>query len=210
MVNTEDYKVILDKAVEELRTLFERQDQIADEWEIIGNRIEEVKQGILALAPLCGIQAQRKYAELFPEYNPFAPVGLNEAILTVLGRVEDDRFITPVAIRDGLKATGYETKSKNILPSIHTALKRLEGQRVESGDVNGKTGYRLIRADRPPKQNAFQQRLGKALQDAIHPPRRTLPNEGITVAEPLLPQSPPKPDTLVQQGLVDLMKGKKK
>lgn len=190
MVNREDYKAILDKAVEELRTLFTRQDEIAEEAEVVGNRITEVKQGILALAPLCGIQAQRKYAELFPEYNPFLPVGLNEAILTVLGRVEDDKFITPVTIRNGLAATGYEIKSKNILPSIHNVLKRLDGYKVESGDVNGKTGYRLLKPNRPKplrsvllsptRVETTKRNIGdvvlemgaKALDEAIHPKKK--------------------------------------
>lgn len=186
MVNTDDYKEILDKAVAELRSLSERQDQIADEWEAIGNRIAELKQGVLALAPLCGIQAHTKYSDLFPEYNPFAPVGLNEAILQVLGSVEGDRFITPVAIRNGLSATGYELKSKNILPSIHSVLKRLEGYKVETGDVNGKTGWRLIK-ERPPKQSALQAALGQALQDAIHPrtPTRRRTNAFQEMAEKL-------------------------
>jgi hypothetical protein len=148
MVNRDDYKAMLDKAVGELEEAQNRQAEIDAERDQLDGRIAELKQGIMALAPLCGIHAQLKYADLLPEYNVFLTPGLKEAVVAVLGMVSNGGYITPVAIRDGLTATGYEIKSKNILPSIHNVLKRLEKAtppEVESTDLNGKTGYRLVK-----------------------------------------------------------------
>ena len=176
-----EYKTILEAAVTELAELLGQREALDTERDKLDYRIRELKQGIIALGPLAGLNSQAKYAELFPEFNLFLPVGLKEGVLAVLSSVKTDGFMTPVAIRDGLAATGYENKSKNILPSIHNVLKRLESANppeVESTDLEGKTGYRLIR-ERAPKQNAFQIRLGKAVQDAIHPPSAETKSFGI-------------------------------
>jgi hypothetical protein len=155
MVSKDDYKTMSDKAVAELTELLARQEALDTEREQLDARIWELKQGIIALGPLCGISAHTRYPELLPEYN-LLPVGLREGVLAVLGMVKDDSYLTPVAVRDNLSSTGYEIKSKNILPSIHNVLKRaVEAGEAESADVNGKTGYRLIKKDRPPKPNPF-------------------------------------------------------
>jgi hypothetical protein len=144
MVNKDDYRAMMEKAIAELTELVARQETLDTEREQLDTRIAELKQGIMALGPLCGMQPQFKYADLLPEFN-LVPVGLKDGVLAVLAMVKNDAYITPVAIRDNLASTGYELKSKNILPSIHNVLKRLESTDVESGDVNGKTGYRLIK-----------------------------------------------------------------
>ena len=149
MVNRDDYKTMLDKAVEELSDALAQRDTLDTERERLDARIAELTQGIIALGPLAGVNPQTKYRDLLPEYDFFLPVGLKDAVLGVLGKVEGDAYITPVTIRERLESTGYEIKSKNILPSIHTVLKRFDGYQVESDDVNGKTGYRLIKQGRP-------------------------------------------------------------
>ena len=155
MVNRESYKVMLEQAVSELTEALAEQARLDAARDELDDRIVELKQGIIALAPLSGVNVQFKYADLLPEYNALIPVGLKEAILQVLAAVKDDKYITPVAVRAGLESTGYEIKSKNILPSIHNVLKRLEGREVESDDVNGKTGYRLIKTGRPRRPSPF-------------------------------------------------------
>lgn len=147
MVNRDDYKATLEKAVVELTEVQDRRAELDTERDQLDARIAELKQGIMALAPLCGVTAQIKYADLIPEYA-LLPPGLKEAVLSVLALVPADNYITPVAIRDSLPTTGYEIKSKNILPSIHNVLKRLEKAsppEVESTDLDGKTGYRLVK-----------------------------------------------------------------
>jgi hypothetical protein len=144
MVNREDYKAMLDKAVTELTEAQNRQAELDAERDELDARIAELKQGIMALGPLCGVPVHLTYSDLLPEFNAFVPVGLKEAIVAVLSMAKAGDYITPVAIRDGLTATGYEIKSKNILPSIHNVLKRLKAaDEVEDEDLDGKTGYRL-------------------------------------------------------------------
>jgi hypothetical protein len=165
MVSKNDYCAILERAVEELRQALTDRAEMDAAGERLDARIAELKQGVIALAPLCGVSAQSKYADLLPEYNVFFPVGLKEGVMAVLGAVKDDRYITPVTIRDNLESTGYEVKSKNILPSIHNVLKRLDGKEVESDDVNGRTGYRLLKKDRPRRAGPFDRLRRNALQE---------------------------------------------
>jgi hypothetical protein len=155
MVDQNDYKAMLELAVAELSDLLTRRDALDTERERMDARIAELKQGIIALGPLAGVSPHNKYVDLFPEYDTFPNVGLKDAIIAVLDKVEGDAYLTPVSIRDRLPSSGYEIKSKNILPSIHTVLKRFEGRQVESDDVNGKTGYRLIKKDRPRRPGPF-------------------------------------------------------
>jgi hypothetical protein len=149
MVDKSDYRAMLEKAVAELIEALARQEALDDEREDVAGRIAELQQGVIALGPLAGVHAQSKYAELLSDYALFMPTGLKESVFAVLGKVSDDRYLTPVAIRNALPDVGYEIKSKNILPSIHTVLKREMDRTVEVGDVNGKAGYRLIKKDRP-------------------------------------------------------------
>lgn len=176
MVTKDDYKAMLEQAVSELTDALERQAGLDTEREKLDARIVELKQGIMALGPLCGIQAQFKYSELLPEYGLF-PTGLKESVITVLGMVKDNSYLTPVVVRDNLASTGYEIKSKNILPSIHNVLKRLEGREVETGDVNGKTGYRLIKTDRSAPPNPFSSlKLKRRMTPAMTPEAPALEN----------------------------------
>jgi hypothetical protein len=148
MITKDSYKAMLEQAVRELTDALERQAELDTEREQLDARIHELKQGIIGLGPLCGISAQSRYSDLLPEYG-LLPVGLKDGVLAVLGMIQGDAYITPITVRDNLANTGYEIKSKNILPSIHNVLKRLDGREVESADVNGKTGYRLLKKDRP-------------------------------------------------------------
>jgi hypothetical protein len=183
MVAKDDYKAMSDRAVAELRELLARQDALDTEREQLDARILELKQGIIALGPLCGISAHTKYPELLPEYN-LLPVGLREGVLAVLELIKDNAYLTPVAVRDNLSSTGYEIKSKNILPSIHNVLKRLvDGGEAESGDVNGKTGYRLVKKDRAPERFGL---------NVFAPPQRSL--EGALGSKRISPKPWPKKD----------------
>lgn len=180
MVNRDDYKLMLDKAVTELTEAQERRAELDVERDQLDARIAELKQGIIALGPLCGVAAKFEYADLLPEYNAVLPVGLKEAVLSVLGMVGGDYYITPVAIRDGLTSTGYENKSKNILPSIHNVLKRLEKANppeVETIDLDGKTGYRLPKKEQklvapppPPRQARRYVPVRSTTVPPINPP----------------------------------------
>jgi hypothetical protein len=146
MVSKADYRTMYDQALGELREALDRQEALDTEREQLDARISQLKQGIMALGPLCGEQPHTHYPELLPEYSMFN-VGLKEAVLKVVALAHEG-FVTAVTVRDTLPNVGYEVKSKNILPSIHNVLKRLvETNDVEMSDVNGKTGYRL-KADR--------------------------------------------------------------
>src|SRR5258708_7427035 len=114
MVNRDDYKAMLDKAVAELSDMLTQRDALDTEGERIDARIAELKQGIIALGPLAGIDPRVKYRDLLPEYDFLLSLGLKDAVLGVLGKVEGDAYITPVTIRERLESTGYEIKSKNI------------------------------------------------------------------------------------------------
>jgi len=137
-----DYKIVYEKALSELSDLMDRREQLDIERDSLDGRIREIRQGVEALAPLAKENPRATHSDLFPEAEtPTADIGLTDAIRTVLSNTAPN-WLTPVGIRTGLSAAGYEIKSKNILPSIHRTIKRLEGKEIESKDIEGRTWYR--------------------------------------------------------------------
>lgn len=181
MVNKDDYRKMLEQAVAELTELLSRQEVLDEEREQGAARIAELQQGVVALGPLAGVHAQTKYAELLSDFTFFMPSGLKDSVLAILAQVTDNRFLTPTAIRKELPNIGYEIKSKNILPSIHTVLKRELGRQVEVGDVNGRAGYRLIKKDRPLYANPLRRLLAETALPTVPEEPKTVPARSVFV-----------------------------
>lgn len=185
-----DYKHVYQKALSELSDLMEKREVLEIDLEQLDSRIGEVRQGITALLPLAKENPYSARPDLFPELDSIAPdLGLTDAIRRVLS-LSAPNYISPVGVRAGLEATGYEIKSKNILPSIHTILKRLDGKDVISKDVDGRTWYRWNLPSRGKPQPAWFgkidirqmiEEMAKKIDEAepskpqIGPPKRLLP-----------------------------------
>ena len=135
--------------------------------------LEEMKrlqQAISAITPLASEHPEDVLSKWLTAYTPDPDSGLADAIREVLNTSQ--RYMTAIEIRDVLEASKYDlTQHSNPLASIHGILKRFE----DSGEVSmvaigSKSSYRI--AARKPN---------------FPPPRRRLPNEGVTLTEPLLP-----------------------
>lgn len=140
MVDKSAYTNVFNEAVQELSKLMERRDELDNEREELDTRISQVREGVVALAPLCNVNPFTTYPALFPDV--MTVVGLTDAIRSVL-QLSSQHFLSPVAIRTGLKEIGFDISSNSILPSIHTVLKRLaKSGEVETEDRDGKTVYK--------------------------------------------------------------------
>ncbi|HEX8494808.1 MAG TPA: hypothetical protein VF658_18340 [Pyrinomonadaceae bacterium] len=140
MVDKNAYTNVFNEAVQELSSLMDRRDELDNEREEIDTRIGQVREGVIALAPLCNVNPYVAYPELFPDLQ--ADIGLTDAIRSVL-QLSSQSFLTPVGVRTGLKEAGFDISKKSILPSIHTVLKRLaKNGEVETEDRDGKTVYK--------------------------------------------------------------------
>ena len=159
-MNVSDYKQTYQKALAELSDLMERREQLEIELEGVDTRIGEVRQGIKALSPLCQENPYTTRPDLFPEIDAIAPdVGLTDAIRKVL-TLSNPNYLSPVGVRAGLEAIGFEIKSKNILPSIHTILKRLdEKKEVMTQTVEGRTWYRWNAPSRGTSKSYWSQSI---------------------------------------------------
>ena len=138
------YREPYDNALAELSELLERLEELDVEREAVITRIGEVKEGISALAPLVKENPVETHPDLFPDHSETgADLGLTDGIRRVLANSAPKR-LTPVGVRTGLGAIGFQTKSKNILPSIHTVLKRLEknNEVTSKTEEDGRTWYR--------------------------------------------------------------------
>ncbi len=114
------YKQALKAAKEEIAGLFREREQSE-------SRIAQLQQTIATLAMVAGHETVDGHAiplwDLMAEVNPQL-AGFTESIRNVL-RLEQ-RFFTPTKVRDRLAVLGFdERKYPNLLPSIHTVLKRL-------------------------------------------------------------------------------------
>jgi hypothetical protein len=137
------YRGPYENALAELGALMERLEDLDVEREAVITRIGEVKEGIGALAPLVKANPIDTHPHLFPDDSVAgADLGLTDAIRRVLANSAPKR-LTPVGVRTGLAAIGFQTKSKNILPSIHTVLKRLEKNEeiTSKTEEDGRTWY---------------------------------------------------------------------
>jgi hypothetical protein len=141
----ESYKETLKIALGELAELMNQRDQLDEQLDDIDRRIFQLREGLFGLAILCGTDTNRlaeSYPQLFPDLIP-PDTGLTDAIRKAL---QSKRiFYSPVEVRDRLEEDfNYDlSKYKNVLPSIHTVLKRLvESQEIEPGNRDGKVVYR--------------------------------------------------------------------
>src|SRR5437879_442725 len=118
------YRPVYESAIEELRRLMTELNSIEDRRDWLSKRIARVKKGIHGLAPLCDGVPWVTDPDLLPEIvNP--QTGLSDAVWQVLSvNPVSGAYISPVTVREQLKNVGYQTKSENILPSIHNVLKR--------------------------------------------------------------------------------------
>jgi hypothetical protein len=126
----ENYKLSYLAAVREAKDLLAQLRLLEERRAEVEKRLMEIKRVILALAPLCDEDSGEIYHSLFPETE-----GLSNAVWKVLTQVAAGAWISPVTVREQLLMVGYETKSKNILPSIHNVLKRFR----DEGTVETKT-----------------------------------------------------------------------
>lgn len=141
-----DYKGIYDKAIEHLTQLMEKREDLEIQRDHLDRQISVVKQLVYNAATYIAENPSLDYPELFPGVPglmmPISDLGFTGGIRKVLSNAGTN-WLSPVMVRDGLKGVGYEIKSRNILPSIHTVLKRLEqNKEAESKDVEGRTWYR--------------------------------------------------------------------
>jgi hypothetical protein len=129
------YREPYEASLKELADLMDRLEAIDIERDGLITRMSEVREGLAALAPLVKENPAETHPELFPnESESAADLGLTDAIRRVLANANPKK-LTPVGVRTGLAAIGFKTQSKNILPSIHTVLKRLE----KNGEISSKT-----------------------------------------------------------------------
>ncbi len=135
------YRQPYDDALAELTALMDRLEELDVERDSVITRIGEVKEGVAAFAPLVKENPVETHPHLFPDHSEAGTdLGLTDAVRRVLANSKPKR-LTPVGVRTGLAAIGYQTKSKNILPSIHTVLKRLEknDEIVSKTEEDGRT-----------------------------------------------------------------------
>jgi hypothetical protein len=203
---TEDnYKKALADAQDELENLTIQRERI-------DKRITQLQETVVSLSRLIqdetgdeteGFEWGASLRDMFGLGS-----GLTDAVRSVL-KAEAD-FMTPVNVRDKLLALGYNFgDAKNILPSLHTILKRLEDKdEVRAGVTpSGKTAYiwkqsSLARAVFPDIQDPMLEELHekqnqKMVRDAVreflkeaegwqYPPEiaRTLSHNGVYVEPP--------------------------
>lgn len=149
------YKQAMKAAKKEIAGLFRKRDEIE-------NRIARLQQTIATLAMVAGHQAPQWWglmAEVDPRY-----AGFTEAIRNVL-RLEH-RFFTPTMVRDRLAVLGFdESRYRNLLPSIHTVLKRLANKgevEVLSATERGTTyGWKRLHLRRRRTRRLRQQAVAR-------------------------------------------------
>ena len=137
------YREPYEASLKELADLMDRLEAIDIERDGLVTRMSEVREGIAALASLVKENPAETHPELFPdESESAADMGMTDAIRRVLANAKPKK-LTPVGVRTGLAAIGFKTDSKNILPSIHTVLKRLEknGEISSKIEEDGRTWY---------------------------------------------------------------------
>lgn len=127
-MSKEFWKEAIDKAQEQLDDLRVRLDALDFERAEITQQILQLEQAITGMIPLTSERPLEKLNAILIENA--TEYGLADACREVLKK--NDRYMTPIEIRDTLSASGFDlTNYSNPLASIHGVLKRL----VESGDA---------------------------------------------------------------------------
>jgi DNA-binding CsgD family transcriptional regulator len=123
-----EYKMAFEKARAEMEELIEQREEI-------DKRIAQLKQAIIALAPMAG-----KKPDILADWSRiFAEFGITDAIREVLHTA--DMPLTPLEVRDRLIQMKPDLQTQaNLMASIHTVLKRLGPSQATSfanndGDV---------------------------------------------------------------------------
>jgi len=164
----EHYKEAFATARQELERLLEQREEI-------DKRISQLKQSIVALAPLA--EEQDLLAEIVKGW--MGEMGITDAIREVLKSSGD--ALTAMEVKDQLVRTGTSLRDyKNPLASIHAVLKRLveSDEAIADTDTEGNATYQWIR--RFPRLSTAQKanaRIESALglNKGIAPPRMTPP-----------------------------------
>lgn len=134
-MGAEQYKLAFQTARIELDRLLEQRDEVE-------RRISQLKQTIVALAPLA--EEEDLVTELARAW--MGALGLTDAIREVLR--SETKPVTALEVKDRLIKTGADLSGyKNALGSIHTVLRRLvESKEATAGtDKEGSTTYEWSR-----------------------------------------------------------------
>jgi hypothetical protein len=119
----EEYKHVLQNMHKELESLLEKQEEIEQQ-------IAQLKQGILAIAPLT--KEPRSSPTCWPNFlSGIMEAGITDSIRDIL-RATYPKASSPVEIKDQLKSRGQDlSQHKNVMASIHSTLKRM----LENGEI---------------------------------------------------------------------------
>lgn len=130
-----DYALMLKQLAEEQEIWIRKRDEALRE---LSRLSELIRATIKMLSP-----EQRSKCDALLERIDRRPAGLTTTIRLCFTAGKD--WLTPVEIRDMLKATGFnfESYKANPLASIHTTLKRMVPHEVECKTVSGQKAYRL-------------------------------------------------------------------
>jgi hypothetical protein len=140
-MSQEYWKDALKTAQEQLEALRVRLDSLDAEREEIVNEVVQLEQAIKSLSPLASDRPLEKINALLIENA--AGLNLADACREVLKK--NDRYMTPIEIRNTLDASNFDlTTYSNPLASIHGVLKRMaESGEIEKHEKGGTTLYRL-------------------------------------------------------------------
>ncbi len=111
-----------------------------EQQEEIEQKIAQLKQAIISFAPLAKEPLDRFWADALAA---LASQGISEGIREIL-RAAYPNQLSPVEIKDKLKAAGQDLSGhKNVMASVHSALKRmLENKEIITGDQGLTYGWR--------------------------------------------------------------------
>lgn len=142
-MNQEFWKDALKTAQEQLEALRVRLDSLDAEREEIVNEIVQFEEAIKSLTPLTSERSLEKINAFLIENA--TELNLADACREVLKK--NDRYMTPIEIRNTLDASNFDlTNYSNPLASIHGVLKRMaESGEIEKHEKDGTTLYRLKR-----------------------------------------------------------------
>lgn len=126
----DEYKRMLDGMRKELETALEQQEEIEQ-------KIAQLKQGILSIAPLAKEPMNDQWM------TAIVSVGITESIREILRATYPNR-LSPVEIKEQLKSKGQDLKDhKNVMASIHSTLKRmLDNREIRTNDEGLTYGWR--------------------------------------------------------------------
>jgi hypothetical protein len=122
-MTAEDYKKSLEGLKVELEELLNRQEDIE-------KRIAQVKQAIMSLAPLAEEQGE---SILGPWFQILGTKSVSDACLQILQAASEP--LSPVEIKTQILNMGLDlSEYKNVMATIHSALKRL----LQNGEITTK------------------------------------------------------------------------